>query len=540
MRFVRQLILFLLPSILLAGKPKLVNVIVIDMFPVEYLERFDDLFGAGGFHRFEQDGVWYQNAAYGYGATLTGPGHATISTGRNPREHGIVLNDWYDRERKQTVYCVGDSTATVSGGRSSGASPKNLRGEGMADLFEHVSDGKAKTVSLSLKDRAAVLMGGRKPDRVFWFGEDGAFVTSDYYDKELPLWVYAFNCEKVADSYIKRVWERALPLAAYERCSIDNAPWETGPEAKLSNILPKIIGDSSAAPDANYYTALACSPFGNEMLLELARRAVIAEQMGDDSICDFLSVSLSSNDEAGHLFGPNSHEMLDFTVRTDRQLANWLDFLDNRVGLDNCLIVLTGDHGVAEAPETSCGAGEDCGRFKSRDLQNSMNAELNKFYGTSADSLRFVERIQLPWVYVAEELAPEHGINLDELFQRVGVVMKSHPAVSEVFYTYPGCPRADDQRMEAIVNGGFYPDRCGQIYVHLKPHWLPTKSCTTHGTAQDYDRRVPLFFLGAEVSPQRVGRPVEIRDISVTVGGKAGLAPSAGSTGTALSEVGTR
>lgn len=522
----------LLWSLPVFAKPvKLVNVIVIDMFPVEYLDRYSDLFAADGFRRFTQDGVWFDHAAFQYGATYTAPGHATISTGSYPSDHGIVLNDWWDRAGRRMVGSVADDQASLVGDSGGASTPHRLLTGGMADALESYTRGAAKTVSLSIKDRAAIMMGGQHPDIAVWFSDEGKFVTSDYYGSALPDWVGAYNQSGIVDSYFKKVWKRLLPQEAYVRNGEDNAPWERGQNCKLSNVLPKVVGSSSAAPDQDFYTALICTPFGNELLFELGRRALDAEQLGQDSIPDFLSISLSSNDEAGHLFGPRSHELLDFTVRTDLQLAEWLKYLDEKVGLDNCLIVLTGDHGVCPAPETVCGKEDNCGRFKRKEFEAQLQQELNLRHGS--DSLRYVDRVLFPWIYLNDSLLTALSLDQDQIAEEVVKIAQAQSFVEDAYSmrkTIPG----DKSR---IVKNGYNSTRSGDVFVGLKAHWLSTGDCTTHGTAQDYDRRVPVCFLGNGLSAQRVTRAVEIRDIAPTVCARAGIPLLQTFSGSILAEV---
>ncbi len=525
-----------------APKPRLLNVIVIDQFPAFFLDKFGDLFGENGFRRLQREGVTLKHAYYSYGQLMTGPGHATIATGRNPGGHGIVLNSWWDREQRRTIYCVEDSAVSPIGCVDcKPRSPVLLRGSVAADEIKLATGGKAKVWGLSLKDRSAILMAGKSADGALWFDEtSGRFVTSSYYSERLPNWVDNYHNSKAPERFFKQVWDRSLPDSAYLRCTADDVAWESGKDAGLTNTLPKTIGEKSSTPDKAYNEALTASPFGNDLLFDLARVCVEAESLGTDDQCDVLNISLSSNDEAGHLYGPDSHEILDFTVRTDKQLADWFQFLDEKIGLDHCLIVLTSDHGIAPCPEVLelADAAAPGGRYDSRRLLAAVNASLTAQLSPGPDTVKFVEQLLLPFAYLNDSLAHATTANGPSIVDQAARAFCELEAVDTAIVYSPSMSETSLDTLGVLFRNGYDSTRSGDIYVHLKPNWLPKSICTTHGTAYPYDRHVPVMFMGNEIFSGAVERRTDVRDIAVTICARCGVTrPHSPMTGEVIPEV---
>ena len=353
----------------------------------------------------------------------------------------------------------------------------------------------------------------------------------------LPGWCRTLNDEKYADRFFKAVWKRALPKEAYARCGVDNALWESGGFAGLTNTLPKTIGRTSDRPDPSFYRSLFGSPFGNDLVLEVARRMVINESLGRDEITDLLCVMLSSNDSVGHLFGPDSHEVLDMTVRTDRQLASWLSFLDRRVGLDRCIVALTADHGVGPVPELAIERGQGGGRIWSKRMLQGLNFAMRTTFGIANEEVELVRAVEFPWVYVNSPLLTEKGIDPTEAIKAVAHAIREYEGVAAAII--PSEIAADSGQtvaeLERAVRQSYYPGRSGDVYVHLKRHWTPTGGCATHGTAHRYDTHVPLILMGKAIRPGRYDMRVDARDLAVTLCAVLGLEPPPKPAGRVLS-----
>src|SRR5712692_5527373 len=317
------------------NKPKLVLVIVVDQFRYDYLERFGDLFGGGGFKRLMNEGALFTSANYDYVPTYTACGHAAIFSGSVPAQNGIVGNSWFDRESgKVHVMVIDDSAHLITGnglsGKGASASPRYLLGTTIGDQMRLASNFQSKVIAASLKDRAAVLPGGQRPNGAFWFNEvNGEFVSSDYYFKELPAWVKKFDATDRPDKYFGMKWDRALPADAYKRAQSENLPLEHSP---LGSHFPYAVTGGEDKPGQRFYTAFEYSPFASEYLAEFAKAAVEGESLGADSFPDLLSISFWSPELVGHSYGPDSQEIEDTYIRLDRVMADLLNYIDKKIG----------------------------------------------------------------------------------------------------------------------------------------------------------------------------------------------------------------
>jgi predicted AlkP superfamily pyrophosphatase or phosphodiesterase len=348
-------------------RPRLVLLIVVDQFRYDYLQRFSGLFGPRGIKRLMNEGAFWTNANFDFIPTKTAPGHTAIVTGAPPAAHGIVGNEWLDRTAGK-VTSVTDAAARVLGGgpNESAYSPRRLLASTVGDELRVATNDGAKVIGISDKARAAILTAGRRANAAYWLSSDaGNVISSDYYFKELPEWVNGFNRTRPLDKYFGARWERLLPEAEYlKRAGPDSPPWENiGAAPGFTNAFPHTITGGAKGPGVAFYDALDHSPFVNEVLLSLTERAIEQEQLGQDLTTDLLTVSLSGSDHVGHRFGPYSQEVMDMTLRVDQQIARLLDFVDERVGLKNTLVVFTSDHGVSPLWDQSVALGRGRGHI---------------------------------------------------------------------------------------------------------------------------------------------------------------------------------
>ena len=519
-------------------RPRLVCLLIVDQFPARYLERYGDLLSESGLRRMMTEGVWLTDARFSFGATTTAPGHATIATGANPRTHGIVSNSW--RNGQRSMYCLDDDSCSglPPGCLRKGASAKWVMSETLGDAMKRAFGPQAKVWAVSLKDRGAVLPAGHHADgAVWWSTSSGDYVSSTVYFPALPRWVVALNEKRVPDRFFHARWERALPILAYAGCSGDDAPWERTDNVGLSSVLPKVVGEGVDSPGHDFYNALSATPFGNDLVLEAARRVLTAESLGTDTIPDLLSISLTSMDIMGHRFGPDSHEALDLMVRTDRQIGDWLNLLDAAVGLDNCLVIFASDHGVGPMPEYAMQLGLGGGRFSS----DSLRAAINQSVGSEMrldTAVRCVARVALPWISLNDSTATQLGLSMRELAEAVaraacGFGAVDTALVSPLLDSTAAAPRDSLWR---IAWEGAYPGRSGEVYVHLKAYWVSGHEGANHGTAHEYDSHVPVMFMGKAVYPRRVMQRSDPRDIVPTVCAVLGIEPPEGATGRVIEE----
>ncbi|HJZ60294.1 MAG TPA: alkaline phosphatase family protein [Gemmataceae bacterium] len=519
------------------GKPrvKLAVLVVFDQMRGDYLEKWKPLFAKGGFARLQDEGAWFVNCHYPYAITTTGPGHASILSGTCPDRHGIINNEWSEKGR--SVYCAGDERYQLVPAPlvvKPGAKPKpigtpeRLLAETLADVLKRAHGAKAKVFGLSLKDRSAILPIGKRPDGAYWF--DGRFVTSTYYAEAVHPWVAEFNRSGAAERWFGKEWTRFRPDLDYEKYSGPDDVVGEGRRVTAKDTESPVFGrtfphplgagDEKAGP--KYYEGLACSPHGNDLLLELTKACVIAEDLGKDDVPDLLVVSFSSNDLIGHIWGPDSQEVLDVTLRSDALMAELLGFLDEKVGKGNYALAVTADHGICPLPEVSAGKGLDAKRIDPKAFQAGIENHLKMTFGPACDAgaddepkaaSGWVEAFAAPWIYINPRLAKAAGKTPAEVARTLADYLAKQPEVFRVFTREDlAAEFPEGDPVGRRVKRSFHPDRSGDVYVVLRPYYLlssPLAPGTNHGTPHDYDTYVPLLVYGPGVSGGR-------RDESVT------------------------
>lgn len=513
-------------------KVKLAVVVFFDQMRGDYLQRWRPLFGEGGFKRLTTDGAWFTDCHYPYATTTTGPGHASALSGTGGAKHGIINNEWYDRTAGDEVYCAAstryqlvpppaaapaavttkaDTPATAK--PVTAGNPDKMLSPNVADVFKAVTAGRGRVFGLSLKDRSAIFPSGHKPDGAYWF--NGQWVTSTYYRDSLPAWVQEFNKSGLADSYFGKNWVRLRPDLDYDTwAGPDDGPGE-GIGKKQGKTFPHPTTGGLDRPGKEYYEAVATSPFGNEMLLAFAKTCIQAEQLGQRDTPDLLTISFSSNDLVGHAWGPDSHEVLDVTLRADAVMADLLRFLDARVGAGNYSVVLTADHGVSPTPEAAAAAGKDAKRASPKPMILAAERFLQETFGKPPgndpadlpDLVRpkrslWIEAVSPPYLYLNHRLLKAKNLDPDAVAAALAKWAVTQPGILKA-YTHKELreptPAGDPIRLAA--QKCFYPDRSGDVVVVLKPYWqLDTyTSGTSHGTPHVYDTFVPLVVFGPGV-----------------------------------------
>ena len=494
--------------------------VVFDQMRGDYLTRWNDLFGEGGFHRLEKDGAWFRNCNYPYAGTVTGAGHASLATGCSPWKHGIISNNWYDRDEGKVVYCAASSrrqlVPPVGGKGTQGGTPERLLAPTLADALKEATGGKGRVVSLSSKDRGAVFTGGRKPDACYWIdGGTGQAVTSSYYREQPDSWVEAFNKEKRADRWFGKDWLRLRTDINYEKYSgPDDAPGESlgYSSSRQGRTFPHPMNGGLKQPGRAYYESLYASPFGNELLLDLVERAVVAEKLGTHETPDLLCVSFSCTDPIGHAWGPDSQEVLDGMLRADLIVKGMLDMLDAKVGKGRYELVLSADHGVCPLPEASLKKGRDAGRIPATALLTGAEDFLQKTFGNKSNGGQAIERVVDQYIYLNRAWMREHHLEPSRVEQALATWLMKQRGI-QAAYTRTALLKempADDA-IGQKVKRSFYPSRSGDVIVVPKPYYLITDrlSGTTHGSPHSYDTHVPLLVYGPGV---RAG----VRDDAVT------------------------
>jgi len=503
-----------------AEQPKLIVLISIDQFPQEYLQRFRRHFVDDGFGRLLTSGAVFTNATLNHAITLTGPGHAVLSTGTYGHRNGIVGNAWYDRAAKRNMYCVEDAQTRLIGVPGTGRSPANLTTGTFGDQLRIGGSFQPRVVSISGKDRAAILMGGKLANGAYWM-EDSIFTTSTYYMEQLPEWVRAFNATGKINAVFGQEWERLLPEEEYSFLGGDDQPFEDGGKGLGRTFPRKITGTDPSRITESFYDALLTSPYGNELVLEFAKEAIRAEQLGQRGITDLLCVSLSSNDYVGHSFGPHSHEVMDMTLRTDRQLAEFFSFLAEMFGLDNCLIVLSSDHGVAPVPEwiRARNGRVEAKRVEGTAVKEAAGAALTKAFGAPAKGTGWVEAMSGGNIYFNREALQNKKVSTEVAARVVATAIAELPTIAGAYAAADLRSQAQRSTLADLLARAYQPARNGDVlYAHRAYQFEGGGSTgTTHGSPYAYDRHVPVILLGPGVRKGLYAGEASPADIAPTL-----------------------
>jgi predicted AlkP superfamily pyrophosphatase or phosphodiesterase len=536
-----------------------VLLIVVDQFRYDYLERFGDLFGPDGFRRLMRDGASWTQSNYDHMPTYTAPGHGTMMTGAYPAESGIIGNEWLDRATGKRITSVSDESVKLLGGTATetASSPSRLMASTVGDELRLATNDRAKVIGISVKDRSAILPAGRHANAAYWFSTwSGTMVSSTYYFNQLPAWVTKFNATKPADKYFGMKWERLLPVDEYlKRVGPDDPKWEDVSNAWTpdTNTFPHTVTGGETGPKGKFYTALDYTPFTNEMLVSFAEEAIVNEQLGQDDDTDVLTVSFSANDYVGHRFGPYSQEVMDVTVRTDRNIATLLDFIDAKVGLANTLVAFTADHGVSPIPEHAAAMGLGGGRIPFATVMGTIQAAISARYNpqrkTPDPSTDYLLQFQegTAWrqwfinnnIYFNYDALKRDGVDVEEFSQVVVRAALTVPGIARCFSRLQllrGATSVTDP-IERRALHGFYPSRSGDVVMVAEPYKLIAETITaTHGSPYSYDTHVPTIIMGAGVNPGRYLEAAAPNDIAPTLSALLRITAPSNSTGRVLIE----
>jgi len=496
------------------ARPKLVVVIVIDQFRGDYLDRYRDQFGEGGFRLFLDRGAYFNGCYYDYANTRTAPGHATLLSGSYTSGHGIVANEIWDPRKKKMVTSVEDDQTRLIGvrGAGPGASPHNLQTDTLGDELKLATGGKARVFGISLKDRAAVLPAGFAGDGAYWIDpKSGLWITSSYYRSELPAWVQNFNGNHRSDKY----WNR---------------DWKDTDGKVLGSTAPRAGKNGNPA---GFYEVVGGTPFANDYEFEFAKELVVYEKLGTGPATDLLVVSLSANDILGHRVGPDSPQMRGMALELDRSLSDFFNFLGRQIGLADVWIALSADHGIAPLPDFAKSLRLPAENQDSNPIRDQINSFLSKKYSRKAE---YVAELDFPLVWLRDDAfvaagrkeADAEGDTGEALLQSgfLGYFTKSQLSHGEVPATEMGKRYAHSYSSE----GGWY------VLGTPNPFSVGTSKGTDHATPFSYDTHVPLAFFGLAFQPGVYQTHAEPVDLAVTLSSLLGINPPAQATGRVLTE----
>ncbi|MGB5164755.1 MAG: alkaline phosphatase family protein [Woeseiaceae bacterium] len=535
-------------------RPRLILQITVDQLRGDLPTRYYDRLGEGGFRYLWESGIVYRNAHHAHANTETIVGHTTLATGAHPAVHGMIGNLWFDRETGFTTYNVEDANYTLltkgssvdasteidptqRAARSEGRSPAAILVTTFSDELRSSTGGAAKVVGVSVKDRGAISMAGHS-GTAYWFSKaSGEFVTSTYYLDRYPEWVNAFNATRPAQQFAGAEWELLHGKDTYLFGDSDDREWETD-VAGFGRLFPHSYGDGSS----KYFTTwLTLSPAGDRMVLDFAKQALLNEELGKDEITDYLSISFSATDYVGHVFGPSSLESEDNILRLDAKLAELFAFIDDEVGLDNTLIVLSADHGGPDAPGYLASLNIPGGYVDPDSWDRA--AAIERIKETFNIDGELIAAYDHPYLYFSQDVKNDKQIDQQALEAAVAEELSKFEgvslAVSSSALRDGNLPDTDIYR--AVVNN-FNSKRSGEVFIVFEPNWFINDFdglvvASTHGSPWNYDTYVPLVFAGAGLPATKVDRRVLTVDVATTLAAYIGAKPPSGAAGNVLEEV---
>lgn len=482
------------------SQPKLIVNIVVDQMRQDYLYRFWDLYSEEGFKKIVRGGYNFANTHYDYFPTYTGAGHACISTGAMPSVHGVVANDWIEKETGENMYCSRDLSAEGVGTSTSAGkmSPKNMLSTTYGDELRLATNFESRVFGVALKDRGSIMTSGHFANAAYWFqGDEGNFITSTYYMKELPDWVKDFNDKKLADKYLNLTWEPVIPIdELLKYTDADDNPFEGVFKGIERPVFPY---DLKEIRKDNGDKLILSTPYGNTLTFEFVEALIKNEKLGQLSIAapDILALSLSSPDYIGHQFGIRSMEVADTYIRLDKELANFINLLEEYVGENEFIIVLTADHGGADNSGYLQSKGYKVDRFNYSIPSKELRAYLSNQYGEDV-MMGYINQ----QVYLDHERLHDLNINRDEIIESIQSFMRFQPGVDKVFSSESVSKGIVSDAMTQKYMNGYHPARSGDVFIALKPGWLDMywyETGTTHGSVFTYDTHVPLLFYGKNI-----------------------------------------
>jgi len=494
-------------------RPKLVVGVVVDQMRWDYLYRYQERYGSGGFKRILQEGFSCENTMIPYMPTYTAPGHTSIYSGSVPALHGIMGNYWYSKVLNRNVYCTEDDSVQTVGSFSAAGkqSPKNLWTSTITDELRLATNFRNKTIAIALKDRGAILPGGHTANAAYWFDNtNGQFISSTFYMNALPQWVQTFNAKRLPDQYLKQGWKTLYPINTYLQSTADNK-WYEGPIPGEDNTFDHITDTITI----DKYESFRYTPYGNTITFEMAKAAIEGERLGSSGFTDFLAISFSSPDYIGHAFGPNSIEVEDAYLRFDKEFAAFLTYLDNKMGKGNYLLFLTADHGAAHNTEFAKEHKLPAGILDDAEIKNDLNLLLEKKYGIR----QLVAQVINYQVYLNDEAVVNAKLEKNDLIQFIVQELLKYPGIARAFELAQVEQVALPAPLKLMMANSYNQKLSGDIQFLFKPQWFDGWGVmgTTHGVWAPYDAHIPLLWFGWNIKPGKLNRKVYMTDIAPTL-----------------------
>ena len=514
------------------NKPKLVVGLVVDQMRWDFLYRFSALYGEGGFKRMLKEGFSSENNFIPYVPNYTAVGHTTIYTGSVPAISGIVGNNWFDKTTGKGVYCTDDSTVSTVGntGKAGKMSPANMWVTTITDELRLSNNFKSKVIGIALKDRGSILPAGHSANAAYWY-DAGKWITSTHYMDTLPAWVEQFNGKDLPAKYMGKDWTTLLPMSRYNLSTADDKPYENAIKGEKTVTFPHKL---SLIPDNLKYESFRTTPYANTFTFDFAKAAIENEALGKNTVTDFLAISISSTDYIGHNFGPNSVEIEDTYLRLDKDIADFLQFLDTKLGKGNYTVFLSADHGVAHIPAFLAGHKIPGGNFEDADLRKEINQMIDTNFGVK----NVVQSLQNYQVYLNIKELEKQGKDLAAVKKAVIKALQAKPFIITAFETDKLATVTLAEPLKTMITNGYNPKRSGDIQFTLKPNYFDGgNKGTTHGLWNPYDTHIPCVFFGWGVKPGKTYRETYMTDIAPTLAAMLQIQMPNGSVGKVITEL---
>jgi predicted AlkP superfamily pyrophosphatase or phosphodiesterase len=510
--------------------PKLVVGIVVDQMRYDYLTRFYNRFGEGGFKRMVNEGFNCKNNHFNFVPTKTGPGHASIFTGTTPKYHGIIGNDWFDKDLDENVNCVEDNSVFSIGTDSKDAedgkrSPHRMLTTTFADENRLFTQMRGKTIGISLKHRGAILPAGHTANAAYWLDYDhdgnGNWITSSFYMNDLPNWVKDFNASNKSDSYFK-VWNTLYDLNTYTESGSDLNTFERIFEGKETATFPYDL--KTLKTRNGNFKIIAESPYGNSLTTDFAIKAIDAEALGKDDITDVLTVSYSSTDKIGHDFGVNAVETEDTYLRLDLDLERLFNALDAKVGQGEYTVFLTSDHGAPNVPIYLLSNKIPAGLFDESKMFDEMNAFLENEFGSTNLILSRINN----QIYLNHDKINSNNLDLEDIKEILSLKLLKYKLIDKVYMTSEiNQFEGSNGFIEDLLKKGHHQKRSGDLMFVYNPsvfkdtEW--NRTGTDHHSGFSYDTHVPLLFFGKGIKHGQTFQKTDITDIAPTISALLGI-----------------
>tara|TARA_B100001758_G_scaffold243040_1_gene252213 strand:+ start:2942 stop:4525 length:1584 start_codon:yes stop_codon:yes gene_type:complete len=522
-KIITTLLILIAINVYSQQKPKIVIGIVVDQMRYDFIDRFWDDFREDGFKKLVNSGHFCRNTNFGYMPTFTGPGHASIFTGTTPSTHGIIANNWFDKESEKLIYCAGDGEMhTVCNcedhlqdvGSSEGKmSPHNMLTTTIGDEIK-LFNPNSKVIGISLKDRGAILSAGHSADAAYWMNNDGEWITSSYYMQKLPEWLTEYQQKSNVLDYLKDNW------------FVKN---------RFNHNLDSLMLLKGGG-------IIKSTPSGNTILKDLAIEIIKKEKLGQGKATDMLTISFSSTDYIGHQYGPHSDEIRDTYIKLDKDIAELLRVIESKIGYENVLLFLTADHGVVSEPSELIKRNIPAGYYDKSVVKQDLNNFLQDKYNWPSNNPanNYVLNFSNNQIFLNHEFINNVSVDIKEVRQACADFLLKYSWVKNTF-------TADQLHYNeylnppiSLVQKGYNQKRSGDIMILPHSGWISISwrsGGTTHGSCFSYDTHIPLIFWGGNIKKGKIDRPIYIRDIAPTISLILGVSYPNGCTGDPIFEI---